>query len=181
MNAQLLAEGLDFSGVIEVLKNNQHLLDSITFRTSFPDSPHREVHDVILRCPTKIDADIINDKFCENYEAMSVFGKSIYPYISELMYQVGAVGLGRVILTALEPGKQVYPHEDQGAACDYYHRFHLVLQAYEGCVLKVDGEEFEQHTGQVWWFDNSKNHSVVNNSDQVRVVLIVDLELMQFE
>lgn len=177
-NIILLANGVDFTGLLDVLKNNTHLIDEYTFRTKFSEeSPHREVHDIILRCPAQIDGGTIDDKWCVNYPAMDVFGKELMPHLRELMDTVGAIGVGRVILTILEPEKQVYPHEDQGAACDFYHRFHLVLQS-DGGVLKVGDEEVNQRTGEVYWLNNSVEHSVENHGELQRVVLIVDLELL---
>lgn len=178
MNIARIAEGIDFSPLLSVLEKNKHLFDAIPFRTEFPDSPHREVHDIILRCPEEISADVIDDRFCVNYPAMEVIRKDLYPYLSELMLSVAGVCVGRLIVSLLEPGAMVYPHADEGAACNFHHRFHMVLQAEGGCYLIVGDEQVEQKTGEVYWFNNNLVHSVRNDGETQRVVIIVDLELL---
>lgn len=177
MFATKLSEGNDFSELMELLVKHSDLFDRDTFRTTYlPDSPHREVHDIILRHPD-VSIEVQDELLCHNWPAMDVFTKALYPHISALMAHVGAISVGRVIITALEKDKQIYPHIDEGKAADHFHRFHLVLHG-EDATLHVGEEVYTQNTGEVWWLNNKMMHSVINYGEAPRTIVVVDLELL---
>ena len=58
----------------------------------------------------------------------------------------------------------------------YYTRYQMPLQSAPGCIFECDGEKLQMQDGQVWYFDNKKTHSVVNNSATDRIAMVVDLK-----
>jgi len=104
-------------------------------------------------------------------------GLSIRDVVLNLMRRVNGVQLGRVVITRLAPGKSIAAHEDHGAPAWFYQRYQVMLQCRPGCVFKCGEEVIAASTGEVFWFDNTKTHSVTNNSDTDRIALIVDVRL----
>jgi aspartyl/asparaginyl beta-hydroxylase (cupin superfamily) len=83
--------------------------------------------------------------------------------------------LGRAMLVRLRPRGQIDRHVDRG---DYYHvrhRFHVMLNASEGCWLECGGERRATRTGQFIWFDNKCPYEEGNPSDEWSVRMIVDI------
>jgi aspartyl/asparaginyl beta-hydroxylase (cupin superfamily) len=74
----------------------------------------------------------------------------------------------------LKPNGQVYPHVDAGAYYALRHRFHLVIQS-RGSLMKCGGEEVVMNEGELWAFDNKKQHEAFNESADSRIHLIFDL------
>jgi tetratricopeptide (TPR) repeat protein len=52
---------------------------------------------------------------------------------------------------------------------------HLPLIVPDGCWFRVGGETREWNRGEAWIFDDTIEHEAMNPSDQLRVILIVDL------
>jgi aspartyl/asparaginyl beta-hydroxylase (cupin superfamily) len=83
--------------------------------------------------------------------------------------------LGRAMLVRLRPRGQIDRHIDRG---DYYqvrHRFHVMLNAPDGCWLECGDERWEPRTGQILWFDNKCPYEEGNPSSEWSVRLIVDI------
>jgi aspartate beta-hydroxylase/beta-hydroxylase len=74
----------------------------------------------------------------------------------------------------LEPGKSVPEHEGPYLG---YLRYHLGLRvpAKNPPKLVVNGQDYVWKEGEGVLFDDSWPHSVVNHSDEIRAVLIVDV------
>jgi hypothetical protein len=80
-----------------------------------------------------------------------------------------------VTLNAIVPHGRIYTHTDPGDFFIKHHRVHLPLQTSAGAVMTVDDVEFHLERGVFCEIDNVRPHSVVNNSDEYRVHLIIDL------
>jgi aspartyl/asparaginyl beta-hydroxylase (cupin superfamily) len=91
------------------------------------------------------------------------------------MRMVEGVTLGRVIITKLPPGKKITPHVDGGAPATYFSRYQIALQSLPGALFTIGDETVNFESGEVWLIDNKKEHSVVNNSRDDRIVMIVDI------
>lgn len=99
-----------------------------------------------------------------------------------LMAQVEGEQLGRMVLTRSQPGVNVALHSDIGMGPSilqdpafHYERYHIVLQSQPGCVFKCGDEAVFMATGEAWWFDNTQEHEVINNSGAERIHLIIDI------
>jgi hypothetical protein len=95
-------------------------------------------------------------------------------FVRDLARRVHGVP-GRAALVRLRPRGHVYEHVDQGL---YYHlrgRYHLVLKSVAGSPLRAGPETVRMREGELWWFDNRLPHEAVNESDEERIHLIVDV------
>ncbi len=172
-----MAERVDVLPVVAAIAQHPDLWDEHTLRTRHPQTAHAQASDIWVWFndvnPAAIEA-VADDKDVIPYRAWSVIPQ-VRPIVFDLMRRVEAVRLGRVIITRLAPGKQITPHVDGGAPATYYSRFHVALQSLPGALFNAGGEAVNMKTGEVWWFDNQALHSVVNNSADDRIVMIVDL------
>ena len=73
--------------------------------------------------------------------------------------------------SALEPGTHIKPHVGY---TDAVLRCHLPLITPPGCALRVGAEIRNWEEGKCLVFDDTTEHEAWNNSDQVRVVLLID-------
>lgn len=145
-------------------------------RTTYPGSPHADADDILLRfneIPDGDPAKVVDDVLCRNF-LLGDFPLA-RPVIFDLMRVVEGEQLGRVIITRLAPGGWITPHRDEGAPATYYDRYQIGLQVLPGVLFRAGDETCEMQSGEVWWFDNTQEHEVRNNSAQDRIVMIVDI------
>jgi aspartate beta-hydroxylase/beta-hydroxylase len=83
-------------------------------------------------------------------------------------------GLVQAFFSVLDPHKDVPLHEGPYLG---YLRFHLGLRVPKDNppLIRVNGQEYTWREGEGVLFDDSWPHEVVNHSDGVRAVLIVDI------
>jgi hypothetical protein len=74
-------------------------------------------------------------------------------------------------ISVLGPHSRIVPHSDVG---NYYVTCHLPLVIPENCGIRVGGETRHWQEGRCLFFQNQFEHSAWNESDQQRIVLIVD-------
>lgn len=171
-----IADGVDVLPVLHALALNDDLWNSTTLRTLYPESPHHEADDILLwfNDLTQDPAAIADDKAVVAFPAWDRLPQ-VRPIIFDLMRRVEGVQLGRVMITRLKPGGQIYPHEDAGAPAEFYSRYQLSLQCAPGCLFHCGDETAYFAPGSVWWFDNQKTHSVQQNGADERLTLIIDI------
>lgn len=93
--------------------------------------------------------------------------------ILEGMSLAGISGLcPNVFFSALQPHTHIPPHHGESNARVIAH---LPLVVPEGCLFRVGFETREWKVGEVLIFDDTIEHEAVNDSDELRVVLIFDL------
>jgi len=100
----------------------------------------------------------------------------VYKAVMTLASVVKAERIGRVLIAKLLSGGHIKPHKDFGAYHDYYDRFHIVLSG-KGCMFRSGSEWAHMLPGEVWWFRNSEEHEVTNNTDVDRIHIIIDFKL----
>lgn len=169
-------EGMDVVPLLAALATKPHLWNAHDLRTTFPGSPHADVDDIWLffnEIPEDQTA-VINDIAVVPYPAWQELPQA-RSLVFDLMHRVGGVQLGRVLITRLPPGKSIPEHADQGAPAEYFQRYQIALQSYPGCVFTVGEEVVQFSMGECYWIDNSTPHSVVNNSADDRLALVVDI------
>ena len=89
---------------------------------------------------------------------------------------VRAVRIGGVMITRIPPGGRIEPHADDGWHAKYYNtKLYVVLQSNPQCVNRVEDERVSMAPGEVWYFDNLKEHEVVNDGPDDRITLIICL------
>lgn len=192
-NFQIISGGVDTIPIMNALIRQPELWNTETLRTSHPGTPHTQVDDILLR---------FND--LAPYRKATAEGKPIEEYattvldehesicfpawhklteahqvIFNLMAYLKAVRLGRVLITRLAPGKKIDPHVDGGTHAAYYNRYHFILQNNPGSIFRCGNESVTMRPGEIWWFDNSVEHSVENYSNDDRLTMIIDLGMLK--
>ena len=169
---QKLYEGLDTKAIVEELKFSEWW-DKVDFRTTFKNSPHAQVNDIVLRFTEIQEYDHIYDSFmCINYDAWYDHPMTVGATL-DIMRLVQGVMLGRVVVTRLKPGGEVTPHIDHGISSEIYERYQFQLAGE--CDYTVGEETVRMKAGELWVFDNLMTHSVKQVGDEDRVTLIVDV------
>jgi hypothetical protein len=86
------------------------------------------------------------------------------------------VNIGRIFFSKLAAGQKVDTHTDQGAYFDYYDRFHFIVHAADNKFI-VREEVLEFVTGEFYWINNHVPHSLINDSNDDRIIVIIDARL----
>lgn len=176
-NFQCIAVNVDTVPLLNAIMRDPALWNQHTLRTVHPNTAHGEVDDIWLRFNDIEESaleKVADDTECINYPAWWALPQA-RAIIFDLMRRVEGERLGRVLVTRLAPGCKITPHTDGGAPATYYERFHIVLNAAPGCVFRAGDEVVQMAAGQVWWFDNTQEHEVINNGTDDRIHLIVDI------
>lgn len=170
-----LAHSIDTMPALAALAAQPHLWNAHDIRTRYEQSPHHQADDILLffnDIPEDF-SEVVNDIQTRPYPAWSAL--PVKDMVLNLMRAVGGVQLGRVIISRLAPGASIKPHADQGAPAEFYQRYQIMLQCLPGVLFRAGDETVQMKTGDAWWFDNSQEHGVVNNSADDRIALIVDI------
>lgn len=194
-NFQQLATGVDVMPLLHAVQRQPDLWNQQKLRTTHKGSPHSQVDDIFLR--------FVDLAPYGNLESTGEYGEEalakasimdqhesiFYPawfklpdagsIVFDLMRRVSGVRLGRVLITRLAPGKKIDVHIDSGEHAAYYDRYHCVLQNFPGSVFRAGDEAVAMKAGEVWWFDNSTMHEVVNNSVEDRLTMIIDIRTVR--
>lgn len=168
-----VAENVGVMPLMHALMLQPGLWDEDMLRTTFEGSPHKAVSDILLRFGKPDGDDLMaQDRPCMQKLPMAK------PLALDLMRGVGGSQLGRMVITRLEPGKKILPHKDvKGAYCDFYSRYHVVLQGLPGSLFTCGDETVNMRSGEIWWFDAKSEHMVDNNSADDRIHLLVDVRI----
>lgn len=85
-------------------------------------------------------------------------------------------GLKLATLSKLSPGMRLTPHQGWGNHSNNVIRCHYGIDIPENCYVGVESEKKYHHNDEWVVFDDSKTHYAVNDSNQARIVLIVDVD-----
>lgn len=80
----------------------------------------------------------------------------------------------RVLIVKLKANTNIEPHVDNGYSLMTSKRTHIPIITNSKVTFTVDGETKYLKEGEIWEINNSKVHSVDNNSDTDRIHLIID-------
>lgn len=172
-----IATGVNVTPLLLALARRPELWNQNTLRTTHPQSPHTQVDDIWLRFnelpPAGEEARVMDEHESVNYPAMEVLPEA-RQLVMQLFAAVAGERLGRALITRLPPGGHIAPHVDGGSHAEYYERHHLVLQSNPESLFRAGDEAVAMVAGEVWWFDNSQEHEVMNHGKTDRIHLIVD-------
>lgn len=172
LNFHRLAQNIDVGRLLASIARRPDLWDADKLRTGFEHSPHAEAHDIVLRFGP---ANIHDPHPNIDRPAMAALGAK--QMALQIMGLVGGSELGRVLVTRLEPGKRILPHADEGEYNAYFDRYHVCLQSLPGNVFRCGDEQITPLTGELWWFNNKREHEIINNSSDSRMTLIIDTRI----
>lgn len=175
-NFQLLASNVDVFPLLSALfradKSYGLWMPDVFMRKGHAQGPEGHVESVILRWPFSYEGDLHENSDTIAFDFLS----EARPLVQSLMALVKGERLGRVIINRIKPGGRTYVHADEPVHSSYYDRYHVVLQASAtGNVFTCGDEQVAMQRGEVWWFNNKLLHEVVNNSDDDRLHLIIDI------
>lgn len=176
-NFYKLAQGANTNTVLHAIARQPELWNVNPLRTSYAGSAHAAADDIWVwfnEVEGRDKVAIMNDIQVVPYPAWNLIPQ-LRPLVFELMKLVDGVQLGRVVISRLRPGAGITPHRDEGIPATYYSRYQIALQSLPGVVFKAGDEQVSMKTGDCWWFDNTKEHSVINNSAEDRISLILDI------
>lgn len=179
-----LAQGVDVIPLLLAISRRPDLWKEDTYLRDYPQGPFKQIESIMLRFPTKgvyeTEQEVKNHLSTydqhENvdYPAYKLLTEA-RPIVTSLMTRVEGERLGRVMINKIAPGGVIYPHADTPSHTDYYSRFHVVLKSQPGVIFRAGDEKVYMAEGEVWFFDNSKEHEVINNSADDRIHMIVDI------
>ena len=177
----LIAEGIDVSRLLAQMDARPEVWNERPERRS-GDSPHRETSDVWYRYAapeTMLAPDFAQLPHKSVWWPAAKVTPAVLEVTNDVWNVLEATGrhqLGGILATRIPPGCQVYPHHDNTGA--WHARFYdmkiwLPLRANDRCVNVVEGEEMVWKVGECWHHDNLITHSVRNDGESERVVLIL--------
>jgi len=179
-----LSGGLDVTRLLLAIQRRPDLWKEDTYLRDYPQGPFAAIESIMLRFPVKSvhETEEALQQHLATYDQHENVDYPAYkllpearPLVMDLMTYVGGERLGRVMINKIAPGGVIYPHRDTPAHAEYYDRFHIVLQSKPGVVFRAGDEQVYMAPGEVWWFDNSEEHEVINNSAEDRIHMVIDI------
>lgn len=169
---QFLAGGFDVAPLRDALKDDS-LWDTNTARTSSPESPHHECHDIWARYAPPSEYGITGSHTSVWYPVVTSGPlKPVLRLAAEVMAYVDGKDLGGVLITKIDPGKSVKPHTDHGWHAEHYEKFAVSIEADEKQAFSFHETSLVTRPGDLFWFYNQKEHWVTNDSTQDRITAI---------
>ncbi|HEY4037808.1 MAG TPA: aspartyl/asparaginyl beta-hydroxylase domain-containing protein [Burkholderiaceae bacterium] len=162
------------------LAQKPQLWDQNPQRTMFAGTGHARVNDIWIRGNPDIPdaehfAKMIDDHHPVFYPAYREL-PTLRPIIFFLMARLEASELGGILITRVPAGQRILPHSDSGWHPEHYEtKCYVPLQTNDRCRYRCADEWCVMRTGDVWVFDNRKEHEVVNEGAEDRMTLIVCL------
>ena len=163
--------------LVSQLRANPQLWNDFDLRTNHPQSPHRELSDIFVRYNAREHFE--GDRQSFNGPHTSVWWPAfdrlpaVKQIVFDLMHHLEGEQLGMVLITKIPAHTQCYPHTDNGWHAGFYDKYAVQLASVEDQSFVVDGVSLSAQPGECYWFDNSRKHWVINDSDEDRMTLIV--------
>ena len=171
MKIELLASDFPVVDLQWNVRSHPELWNEHTARTKDPSSPHHGLDDIWLRFADSGGEMVSNPHDSVWYESSVVL--EIRPAIRKIYERFGGTKLGGVLMTRIPPGATCKPHRDDGWHAREYEKIALQIESAPGQKFCFDDAELETRPGDVFWFDNSYTHWVINPTRYERVTLIV--------
>jgi hypothetical protein len=89
----------------------------------------------------------------------------------KLMAHIHGERLGGILITKLPPYGLIYPHSDSGWHANFYDKYYICIKD-SGSRFVFENGEIHPQEGEVYWFDNSYTHSVINGPKE-RLSMII--------
>ena len=147
--------------------------NSYQLRTNAETSPHRQAEDIWLRYGSLDDEAVKTDQpFKSEWYPYPELVAVCKPLVETVYKAVNGIELGGVLITKIPAGKQVYPHTDKGWHASNYSKYCVCIKANIEQSFCFKGSSLWTQSGQVFFFDNSYQHWVLNPSTEDRISLI---------
>lgn len=169
-----VASGLGMRDLAWALQEHSDLWNIHPARTSDPSSPHRDVDDIYVRHAPPGTKDTTVEYEAVWYEPIA----SLLP-VKNIVYDLArafrADRVGHVLITRIPPGKMVRAHTDINWGTGFYRKFGIQIASAPGQAFCFDKVSHVSKPGDVFEFDNSFRHWVLNQSSEARVTMFVGL------
>lgn len=174
---RLIAKRFDVRPLVAQLAAAPALWDDFNLRTNHPQSPHRELSDIFVRYNARENYEGDRQAFNGPHDAVWWSAvdtlPSVMPIVFDLMRFVDGERLGMVLITKIPAHTKCYPHTDNGWHAGHYEKYAVQIASAEQQSFHVEHESLSALPGECYWFDNSKTHHVLNDSDEDRITMIV--------
>lgn len=134
---------------------------------------HSHTHAICLYSDPDED-DVVYAEQIKNEEMLTLFSdelKKLHEKYSTI-YKKGT--FSRILFTRMNEDSKIPTHCDNGKHLRYCRRTHIPIVTNSEVDFCVDGKVFNLEENKSYEFDNTRMHSVYNNSNQKRVHLIID-------
>jgi hypothetical protein len=101
----------------------------------------------------------------------------VRPIIDALMQAIPGEVLGKILISRMTPGQTIAPHIDYWPApgAPFYQRYQIPISVSPACIFRCGDEDLFMEPGNAYWFNNQVEHSVINNSSDVRISMLTDI------
>ena len=179
-NLLRIAQGIDVMPLLLAIQRQPNLWNRHGFRKEFEGTSHAQTSDLWLRFRDEKPFKEAGDYTGFEDEHDAIWYPEAYalpqarPIVFGLMARVEGVRLGGVMITKIPAGGRVLPHSDHGWHAKYYNtKIYVPLQSNPKCFNRVEDDIVAMGPGEAWYFDNTKEHEVVNDGEDDRITLIV--------
>jgi len=173
-----LANGIDVSEIKAELDANPDLWNKYGFRKTAPNTPHSQMSDIWVRANKQEN---IGPKFCDEHYPVWYEASKKLPatkkFIMDLMAWVGGENLGGVLITKVPPNYKIERHADTKWHAKFFDKFYLQIQGSPEQAFVSEDHDYRPNTGDVYWFNNTREHWVENNSNIDRITLIICIKI----
>jgi hypothetical protein len=180
---QHIASDVDVAPLMLQIEAQPELWDAHRMRKDSPGTPHSRMSDIWIRYNDIARFDPTNPA-AFNGEHIPIWYPAwralpaLRPLVLDLMAHVQGEMLGGVLITRIPPGEGIDRHADNSwHVRQYPDKFYLSLQSAPGANFVCSHNGVEETlcptTGDIWMFDNRKEHWVENKSNVDRITLIV--------
>lgn len=138
----------------------------------YQQGPDGEVESIILRFQDT-NVDDTHENIWKDISAHFPETKAI---IHNIMRSVDGTRLGRVVINKINSGGRIYKHTDDLNQADYWSRFHISVHSQPGVNFFCGDELVQMRTGDIWYFRNDLEHEIINNTDEPRIHLVMDVK-----
>jgi len=186
-NFYMLAHGVQvmplLAAIYRLEKSNQ-IWKEDTYLRDYPQGPFGNTDSIILRFPPRSvhETEAALKEHVANFDQHENVDQPVFkllpearPIIFGVMAAVQGERLGRCIINRLNPGGVIYPHADTPAHAEYWDRHHVVLRANAESNFRCGSEIVNMREGEIWWFNNKLEHEVINNGNDERIHLVIDI------
>ncbi|HMQ09883.1 MAG TPA: aspartyl/asparaginyl beta-hydroxylase domain-containing protein [Oligoflexia bacterium] len=101
------------------------------------------------------------------------FNCAVCPITAEILSKIP--GMTTAMFSILSPGKIIPPHRGPYKGVLRYHLALKVPQDYKNCKIRVGETWLSWQQGKSILFDDTYEHEVINNTNEDRVVLFLDI------
>jgi hypothetical protein len=169
-----IAQGVNILPLMLSLQRQPELWGQKAMRKELENGAHSAMDDIWLRYNKTQDslAEMSKEHDSSWYPAFYNLPES-RSIIFNLMAAVEGERLGGVLITRIPPGGKIQPHKDDGWHVRYYDKFYVSIKNNPGSRFFCEDEVICPKSGDVYWFDNTREHWVENHGDDDRITMIV--------